>query len=181
MWDIFCRQDDVYLIARLHDLRYYRRAERRGFTVKILLALAVAVLCITAMGACFYYFPKDWEYLFWVGSGVALFALIVMWVCFCLINKCINISTMRHMRMQATTVIDDPDEDLDLVIPPESEDVTHRIHRAFASCDYVVGVPVVDSKPIMHSSSLPIVTHASTWDVHEIRESNSYEEPSSLP
>jgi hypothetical protein len=189
MCDIFCRQDKLYTSARIHDLRYYRRIERQWFTVKIVVSLLVTIACITAVGACFYYYPNEWTYLFWFGSAAALASLIVLWICFCLINRRINLSTVHHMRTRVTVTPpneDQEDEDFaDVPISPEeatqAKDIANRINGALASCTYASGVPVVDTKPIMGAASAPVLTSARI-DISKsrastsLKDNNSYED-----
>jgi len=164
MCDIFCRQDKLYASARIHDLRYYRRIERCWFTVKIVVSLLVTIACISAVGACFYYYPNEWTYLFWFGSGAALASLIVLWICFCLINRRINLSTVHHMRTRVTVTPpkEEADDDFDdvPVSPDESHEkageIAQRINGVLATCTYASGIPVVDTKPIMGASSAPV-------------------------
>lgn len=187
MCDLFCRQDKMYTSARIHDLRYYRRIERRWFTVKIVVSLLVIIACISAVGACFYYYPNEWTYLFWLGSGAALTSLIVLWICFCLINRRINLSTVHHMRTQVTVTPPNEDEDdfNDVPISPDevnqAKDIANRINGVLASCTYASGIPVVDAKPIMNASSAPVVKSAridisKSRTSSSLKDNNSYED-----
>ncbi len=189
MCDIFCREDKLYASARIHDLRYYRRVEKCWFTVKIILSLTVSIICISAVGACFYYYPQEWTYLFWFGSGVAFASLIILWICFCLINRRINMNTVHHMRTQVSTTPPDEDafDDLDdEEISSKTGQIAQRISGALASCTYASGVPVTDTKPIMRVSSAPSVV-SPRISVYKVsgssldRDKNSYEDLTMIP